>query len=377
VMDFELSEDQAALGALARDLIGAHAPLARPRDQDPAGTAIDGALWQAMASADLLGAPLAEDVGGMGLGIVEACVVAEVVGRFVAPVPYVESVVLGAMPLATFGGPHHRDLVRSVVAGSAILAPALHEAWWSGVRDPRTAAVPEGSGWRINGVKEAVPYAPAADHFLVSAETPRGTALCLVDAADPAVQIDAEVATTHVPMGRLRLDGVAVGADDVLFGGEGSSGSVEWVYRHGMAARCATAAGVLAGGLALTAQYMTEREQFGRPIATFQGAAMRIADAYIDTEAVSVATWSAIWRLATGRPCDQELAIAKFWVADGGQRAVHAFQHLHGGIGVDEAYPVHRYFTWAKALELELGGATQQLLDLGSALATTEVADVH
>lgn len=384
-MDFELSEDQVALRGLAEDIIGAHAPIARPRDVDPAGTALDRELWQALAAADLLGAPLPADAGGMGLGILEACVVAEVVGRYVAPVPYMETVVQGAMTLAAFGGDAHRELVRSVASGATIVTAALQERWWSGVQDPATVAHRDGSCWRIQGVKDAVAYAPMADHFVVSVQMPNGTAaLCVVDGSDPAVSVEAEVGTNHVPMGQVHFDGVAV-EDTAVLGGEvggdddgtvGGAEALRWLYRHGVAAMCATASGVLQGGLALTAQYMAQREQFGRPIATFQGAAMRIADAYIDTEAVSLTTWSAIWRLATGRPADQELAMAKFWVADGGQRAVHAFQHLHGGIGVDESYPVHRYFTWAKAMELGLGGATQQLLDLGGALAG-EGTDVH
>jgi alkylation response protein AidB-like acyl-CoA dehydrogenase len=377
MMDFELSEDQAALRDLAEGVVAAHAPLMRPRDEDPGGTQVNRELWAALAAADLLRAPLPVEAGGLGLGVVEACVVLEVLGRFVAPVPYLESIVMGAMPLAAFGGPAQHDLVRAIADGSALVTAAVHEDWWSGVRDPRVSARRDRSGWRIEGVKEAVPYAPLADHMVLSVQTDEGARLCVVDASHPAVEVRPEVSTSHQPMGRVHFDGVPVAATDVL-AGDGQSGDVVgWAYRHALAGICATAVGVMRGGLQLTARYIAQREQFGRPIASFQGAAMRIADAYIDTEAVVLATWSAVWRLATGRSADDELAIAKFWVADGGQRAVHAFQHLHGGIGVDETYPAHRYFTWAKGLEMHLGGATQQLLALGSSLATGEAPDVH
>jgi alkylation response protein AidB-like acyl-CoA dehydrogenase len=132
---------------------------------------------------------------------------------------------------------------------------------------------------------------------------------------------------------------------------------------------CATGVGVLEEAVRITAAYISERQQFGKPIATFQGATLLAADAYIDTEATRITTWSAIWLLSQGRPCDEELAIAKFWLADGGQRAVHNCQHLHGGMGVDTDYPIHRYFIWAKQLELALGAATPQLLKIGSAIA--------
>ena len=111
---------------------------------------------------------------------------------------------------------------------------------------------------------------------------------------------------------------------------------------------------------------MCEREQFGTKLGTFQAVGHRIADAYIDTEAIRLTALQAIWRLDRGarRPHD-ELMVAKFWAAEGAQRVVHAAQHLHGGIGVDLDYPIHRYFRWAKVLELTLGGASPSLLRLG------------
>jgi alkylation response protein AidB-like acyl-CoA dehydrogenase len=132
--------------------------------------------------------------------------------------------------------------------------------------------------------------------------------------------------------------------------------------------------GVFDEAVRITAGYLSERKQFDRPIATFQGATLRAADAYIDTEAIRVTSWSAIWRLAAGRPAADQLAIAKFWVADGGQRIAHACQHLHGGIGATTDYPIHWYFRWAKSLEHALGGATPQLLRLGESMATGSMA---
>ena len=108
----------------------------------------------------------------------------------------------------------------------------------------------------------------------------------------------------------------------------------------------------------MTAEYTKTREQFDRPIATFQAVGQRAADAYIDTEGVRLTAWQAIWRLSEDLPATTEVAVAKFWAAEGGQRVVHAAQHLHGGMGVDRDYPLHRYFLWAKWLELSLGGAT-------------------
>jgi len=105
------------------------------------------------------------------------------------------------------------------------------------------------------------------------------------------------------------------------------------------------------------ASYTSTRRQFGRPLSSFQGTALKAADAFIDTEAIRVTLWQAAWRLSTGRPAAEEVLVAKWWASDAGQRVVHATQHMHGGMGADVDHPIHRYFLWGKQIELTLGGA--------------------
>ena len=143
--------------------------------------------------------------------------------------------------------------------------------------------------------------------------------------------------------------------------------------RDAIALQCAVVAGVCEGALRATAAYVTEREQFGAKLGTFQAVGHRVADAYIDTEAIRLTALQAIWRLDAGLDADEQLMTAKFWAADGAQRVVHAAQHLHGGIGMDLDYPIHRYFRWAKVLELQLGGATPSLLRLGASIVARPV----
>ena len=143
------------------------------------------------------------------------------------------------------------------------------------------------------------------------------------------------------------------------------------LVRHHTAALSMVAAGVVKAALDMTARYTSEREQFDKKIASFQAVGQRAADAYIDAEMIRLTAISAIWRLSEGWPADQEIAIAKYWAGDGGMRALHACQHLHGGIGVDLDYPLHRYFIWGKQIEHELGTPTRQLLSLGAMLAAT------
>ena len=370
-MDFTLNETQEDLRKLARSILEERATPERIRDVESSDEGIDRELWAEFAQADLLGVALPEDVGGSGHGIAELCVLLQEVGRRVAPIPLLSTIGLGSLPIAAFGGADQRKrLLAPVLEGTSLLTAALQE---SARHDPlavQTTATRDGSRWRLDGTKVAVPHAPLADRIVVSARTgDDATGLFVLDPSARGVAIESTRSTHRELQANITLDGAFVGDDDVL--GDPTSGNAElrYAYQHALACMCATAVGVFESAVRITADYISNRQQFGRPIATFQGATLRAADAYIDTEAVDVTTWSAIWQLAEGRDAADALAIAKFWVADGGQRVVHACQHLHGGIGVDTDYPVHRYFLWAKELELTLGGATPQLLRIGASLA--------
>ena len=130
---------------------------------------------------------------------------------------------------------------------------------------------------------------------------------------------------------------------------------------------CAIQVGVTERALRIAASYTAEREQFGRPIGSFQAVQQRMADAFIDTEAIRWTTWHAAWLIAEGRPAARDASIAKFWAAEAGARVVATAQQVHGGMGIDITYPVSRYYLWAKDIELALGTASQQLARLGTA----------
>jgi len=163
----------------------------------------------------------------------------------------------------------------------------------------------------------------------------------------------------------------------VLGGADRGAEVAGWLGSRGTVGVCATQLGVLERALELTAGYARSREQFGRPIGSFQAVAQRLADAYVDVEAVRLTLWQAAWLLAEGSPdgptvsaaVSAAVATAKFWAADAGHRVAHTAVHVHGGLGIDTSYPVHRYFVAAKRAEFTLGGATAQLLRLGDVLA--------
>ncbi len=173
--------------------------------------------------------------------------------------------------------------------------------------------------------------------------------------------------STHgEPHGRLTLSGAA---GEPLGDPAAGAAVLAWLEPRAIVATCAVQLGVCDRALRMAATYTSEREQFGRAVGSFQAVHTRAADAYIDVECIRLSTWEAVDRLANDEPADDAVAIAKFWAAEGGQRVAVAAQHLHGGIGVDVDYPLHRYFLWAKHLELVLGCGTEHLARLGARMA--------
>ncbi|HEV2309208.1 MAG TPA: acyl-CoA dehydrogenase family protein [Acidimicrobiia bacterium] len=372
-MDFSFNEEQQDLQGLAKQILEAEVTHERLKEIEGGEDYFDRELWAKLADAGLLGISLPEAHGGGGYGFLEAAIVLEQLGRTVAPVPYLSTVVLGALPVAQFGNDEQqRRLLPGVAGGERLLTAALVEAG-ADPRRPVTTARRDGDGWVLDGEKICVPGGPLADHILVPASTDGGVIVAIVN-PDAGVTRERQRTTSGHPEALLRLEGTHVADADVLGGADQGAEVLDWTIERATAALCAVAIGVCEEALRMTAEYTKTREQFERPIATFQAVGQRAADAYIDTEAIRLTAWQAIWRLSEGLPAAAEVAVAKFWAAEGGQRVVHAAQHLHGGMGVDRDYPLFRYFLLAKQLELTLGGTTPQLLTLGRILADEPAA---
>ena len=367
-MDFSFSEEQQEIQGLAAQILGDKVTHERLKEVEAAPDWFDRDLWSELAKAGLVGIALPEDVGGGGFGVLEAALVLEEIGRTVAPVPYLATVVLGALPVAEFGSDEQRRrLLPGVAEGGTVLTAALTEPLNPDPMQPVAVATPDAGRWGLTGTKTLVPAAHLAAAMLVPAATGDGSVgVFLVEPNAGGVKLERLLTTSGEPQFTVELDGAAGEPVGNLADG---ARIVEWIVERATAALCAVQLGVCEQALKMTAEYTSTREQFDRPLAAFQAVAQRAADAYIDVEGIRLTAWQAIWRLAEGMPAANELAVAKFWAAEGGQRVVHAAQHLHGGIGVDVDYPLHRYFVWAKQNELTLGSATPQLVKLGAALA--------
>lgn len=313
---------------------------------------LDLKLWKTLADAGLVGIGMPETVGGSGLGPLAVAVVLEEIGRATAPVPAVGVMVAG-LALTHFG---QADQLANVASGERIVTIALQEA----VGDTHTPATTVVDGL-VSGVKVCVPAGVVADAFVVS--TADGVYLVARDAE--GVTVEVQPTTSGIAEAQVTFDNSAalqLGDDQGLV----------WLLDVATTAQCLVMSGVCQRALALTASYAKERVQFDRPIANFQAVSQRAGDSYINTEAVRLTAWQAAWRLSQGMPAAAEVA-AKFWACDGGLQVLHAAQHIHGGVGVDRDYPLHRCFLWGKQIELTLGSTMPSLVRLGRILADTPV----
>jgi len=371
-VDFSFSDEFSDLAELTRTILADHATPERLAEVEAAGDRFDRALWTDLAKAGVLSAALPESVGGSGLGLLEQCAVLVELGRAVAPVPYLCSVVQAASAIAEFGTDAQRATwAVPAAAGELVLTAALSEEVGDDPARPATTAERAGASaqWQVHGSKVAVQAGPAAKLFLVTAETAVGLTVFLVTPEDSGVTVRRQQIVDGDVDGLVELDNVVLGDDRVLGEPGGGAAVVDWLTTRGTVGLCALQAGVSAECLQMTADYATSRVQFERPIATFQAVGQRLADCYIDVEAIRLTLWQAAWRLSKNLPAHNEIATAKFWAADGGHRTGHAAVHIHGGVGIDVDYPLHRYFVATKRIEFSLGGATTQLRRIGTALA--------
>ena len=370
-MDFTFTEEQETIAKLARELFERRARPERLTEFEGGESRHDAALWKELASVDLLGVGLPESVGGNGGGFVEISVLLAEVGASVAPVPAYPTLVLGADPIAQHGSPEQRQrFLPGVIAGTHILTAGLQEPGRSDPTRPTVTARRDGPNWRLDGVKELVPAAQLADTMLIPAATGDAAVGMFLLASDAqGVDLRPVATTDRQPCADVFLDGAVVSGEDVLGDPGDGGGLVGLLYTRALIGLCAIQLGVSERALRMAAEYTSGREQFGRPVGSFQAVQQRLADAFIDVEAIRWTTWHAAWLIAEGRPADRAARVAKFWAAEAGARIAATAQHVHGGIGIDTTYPLHRYFLWAKHNELTLGSASHQLARLGGSYA--------
>lgn len=366
-MQFDLDDDLVAVRDLTAKIFTDRTEVERVRDVETHEGGHDRSLWTVLAGAGVLGIPLPEDAGGAGMGTLGLVTLLEQQGRRVAPVPLWAALATAALPIAHFATPEQAGRwLPGLLDGSAVLTGAFDPPPGRAVT---VTAAHDGDALRLNGHLTAVPAAPVAAAVLLPVGLPSGdTAVVLVPTDRPGVTVTPVDVTSRESYGAMHFDDVVVPAEDVL-PGDGAE-IARWTRRRARVALSAVQLGVCSEALRMTARYTSERVQFGRPLSTNQAVAVRAADAYLDTDSIRLTTHRAAWLMDQGKEDDAEAAalVAKWWAARGGLRAVHATQHLHGGIGADVDYPIHRYFLWGRQMAFTLGGSDAVDVELGDAL---------
>ncbi len=345
-MDFGLDETRSAVVALAAEV------LAR-----------DGVRWSDLVRAGLVGLAMPVRLGGDGLGVLETSLVLTEVGRRAAALPALATLALGVLPLARLGTHAQQDAhLCAVATGDTLLTAATREPSVSLPAVPATVARRDGDRFLVSGTKVGVPYAAEASRILVPA-TIRGGGVVgvLLIAPDAAgVRVTPTASSSGTPEYTVDLTDVAVSAGELL-GRDPSGQAARELNRFALAGACAVADGIAAGALDLTTEHVRTREQFGKPLATFQAVAQQIADVYTCARTLHLATRSACWRLDSGRDAGYDLDVAAYWLAEELPAALQVCHHLHGGLGVDATYPLHRYYSAGKDLARFVGGACHRL----------------
>jgi 3-oxo-4-pregnene-20-carboxyl-CoA dehydrogenase alpha subunit len=317
-MDFTLGERQQAVADLAAEVLGAGDP------------------WKELARAGLLDVSPPD-----GLGVLEVAVLLTAIGKRAPSMQALATLMTGALPLARWGRP---DLLPAVASGELLLTAAL--------REPPAAPATAVTDGTITGTRIGVPYAAQSRLLLVPAltdsmimnssghiapQTVHDHGVALVRPGAEGVRMTRTPSSSGEPEYAVQLD------QSPIEGMLGGADCVRDLHQLATAGACALADGAVAGALALTRDHVASREQFGRPLAAFQAVSQQIADVYIASRTMHLAALAACWRLDEGLDAAADLEVAGYWCAEQAPRSVRLCHHLHGGMGMDVTYPLHRF----------------------------------
>ena len=304
--------------------------------------------WDSLVSGNVMALGVPDRLGGDGVGLPEIAAALTEIGRHGLVSPALATLGLGLVPLVDLASESQQDRFFDGVSKGAVLTAALNEPG---------AALPERPGTtlrdgKLNGTKIAVPYAAQANWMVVSTDA----GVVVISPKADGVRLIPTPTSSGAEESAVEFRDVEVEADAVLAGA-----SVRRLNQLVLAAIGAYAAGLVAGAVRLTADYVTNRHQFGRPLATFQAVAQQLADVYIASRTLALASTSVVWRLSQDRDADEDLDVLAYWLSSEAPPAMQICHHLHGGMGMDITYPMHRYYSSTKDLTRMLGGPAHRL----------------
>jgi len=302
--------------------------------------------WDALVSGGVTSLPVPERLGGDGVGLAEIATALTEIGRRGFVGPALSTLGFGAVPMLDLASDEQQDRYLAGLAKGSVLTAALNEP---GMALPERPAVTLFDN-RLSGTKVGVAYAEQAEWMLVTADS----GVAVVSPKADGVQL----VRTPTSIGS---DEYVVTFTDAVVDGVLASATTHRVNQLALAVIGAYAAGLVAGALRLTADYVANRHQFGKPLSTFQTVAAQLAEVYIASRTIDLASTSVIWRLSEGRDASDDLDVLGYWITSQAPPVMQICHHLHGGMGMDITYPMHRYYSTIKDLTRLLGGPSHRL----------------
>ncbi|NND81345.1 MAG: acyl-CoA/acyl-ACP dehydrogenase [Gammaproteobacteria bacterium] len=388
-MDFNFSEQQREIqDSMERIFADLCSDEHIKRVAPASGSVLHDQLWRELAAAGIFGLPFDERFGGLELGLVELCLILELQGRSVAPVPLLSSVVECAMTIADGDNEAlQQTVLPGVISGEVILSPV---STYHGIQREQQhsalAAIRHNDGYRLTGRSGFAPWVGAAKGYVVSlsagsdAESDAGSdvnVVAFIEAGHSGIEVVEQQAISGEPAGYLRFDNCVIEPQQIIADGEAAQRLQQSQQHRRWIGLAALQVGVLDAGLKRTAAYVSERKQFGRALGSFQAVSQQAANAYMEIESLRSAYWRALDDVQADTDLSMSASVAAYWVAQAGHLAAHTELHLHGGIGQDLDYPIHRYFLWAKQCERYAGNRTQCSLNIGRQLMSADAKQLE
>lgn len=359
-MDFKFSEDQLAIFELAESLFGDFGNDAAMAAHDESGEAMRFDIWEKVIETGLHALLIPEDQGGSGLGMQDLLAVLIPQGKHLGQVPLWRHQ-LAALAVSRYLGDSKKELVQSFVAGTALATLSLDADYESPVNQLHLKIQGAQSGL-LSGRVSAVPLGDTAQSVILVAMIDGQSRLVLVDNLNsPGIKKIQGRSQFYEGVANLEFSNVAV----TVFPQE----AFAWLEQRAIACLAALQLGVLTGQVARAVTYTAERQQFERAIGSFQAVQMTMADCFIDCEVLRTSLYQLVWRLDQNYDCTPQAYATKYLANLAGHRVGHLAQHVHGGIGVDRTYPIHRFLYWSRALSIALGSTGAHLERLGDWLA--------
>jgi alkylation response protein AidB-like acyl-CoA dehydrogenase len=364
-MDLEFTEEQNILKSAARNFLKNTCPpsLMKAMRDDPKG--FPPTLWSQMAELGWLGVMIPEEYDGIGGDFLDWTIILESMGEVCCPEPYFSTVLGGLAILEAGSEDQKKQFLPDLTQGKLTLALAVSEpeAWYD-FSCVSTRASLGNEGYVLEGTKLFVENAHLADRVLCAARTDegeKGISLFLVEAKAPGVQCTPLKTLAYDGQCEVVFDKVRVPKENLL--GNPGQGMVhlEKLQQQATVGKCAEMVGALQSVFDRTITYAKEREQFGRPIGSFQAIQHHCADMIMDLDGARFITYEAAWKMAEGLPARMEAAMAKAWTSEAARRVTRLGLQIHGAISYCDEHDMHLYYRKAKAGEMAFGDSDTHL----------------